>query len=157
MPHPIPDGCHTVAPHLVVEGAASAIAFYEEAFAATELTRMPFTGPDGTTRLMHATIRIGDSLVHLADAFPEYGSHGPQGTSPVTIHLAVTDADAAFERAVAAGATVAMPLADMFWGHRYGKLVDPFGHHWSIAEQIDDPSPEQMQERMAAVMTRTRH
>ena len=80
---------------------------------------------------------------------PSTASSGPNGSSPVTIHLYVTDADAAFARAVEAGATVSMPLADMFWGDRYGKLVDPFGHHWSIAEHLEDLTPEQMQERMA--------
>ena len=85
---------------------------------------------------------------------PSRARSGPAASSPVTIHLYVTDADATFSRAVEAGATVAMPLADMFWGDRYGKLVDPFGHHWSIAEHLEDLTPEQMQERMAAAMAK---
>ncbi len=153
MGHPIPTGHHAITPHLVVSNAAEAIAFYERAFGARELGRMPFPAADGTVKLGHAEIQIGDSRVFLADEFPEYGSVGPQGSSPVVLHLYVTDADAAFAQAVAAGATVAMPLQDMFWGDRYGKLVDPFGHQWSIAEQLEVLTPEQMQERMMASMT----
>jgi PhnB protein len=150
MAHPIPDGYHTITPHLVVKGASEAIEFYKRAFGAEELCRMPFPEPDGRVKLGHAELQIGDSRLFLADEFPEQGSTGPYGLSPVTIHLYVTDADATFGRAVEAGATVSMPLADMFWGDRYGKLVDPFGHHWSIATHLEDPTPEQMKERMAA-------
>jgi PhnB protein len=107
-------------------------------------------GPDGTMRVGHAELQIGDSRLFLADEFPERGATGPKGGSPVTIHLYVTDADAVFSRAVEAGATVKMPLADMFWGDRYGQVVDPFGHHWSIATHLEDLTIEQMQERMAA-------
>ena len=150
MGHPIPDGHRTITPHLVIKGASEAIEFYKRAFGAEELLRMPFPGPDGRVKLGHASLQIGDSRLYLADECPEYGSTGPNGHSPVTIHLYVTDADAAFTRAVEAGATVRMPLADMFWGDRYGKVVDPFGHHWSIAAHLEDLTPEQMQERMAA-------
>ena len=150
MSHPIPAGHHTLTPHLVIHGASEAIEFYKEAFGAEELGRMPFPGPDGQVRIGHAALQIGDSKLFLADEFPEQGGFGPSGNSPVTIHLYVTDADATFARAVEAGATVSMPLANMFWGDRYGKLVDPFGHHWSIAEHLEDPTLEQMQERMAA-------
>jgi uncharacterized glyoxalase superfamily protein PhnB len=150
MGHPIPAGHHAITPHLVIKGASEAIEFYKRAFGAEELCRMPFPGPDGRVKLGHAALQIGDSKIFLADEFPDYGSVGPDGSSPVTIHLYVTDADAAFARAVEAGATVAMPLEDMFWGDRFGKLVDPFGHHWSIAEHLEDLTPEQMQERMAA-------
>jgi PhnB protein len=151
MPHPIPSGHHSITPHLIVKGAPEAIEFYKKAFGAEELGRMPMPSPDGTMKVGHAEIKIGDSRVFLADEFPECGGLGPQpGSSPVTIHIYVTDADAAFNRAVAAGATVKMPLADMFWGDRYGQLVDPFGHHWSIAEHLEDLTPAQMQERMAA-------
>jgi uncharacterized glyoxalase superfamily protein PhnB len=153
MAQPIPDGYHTITPSLVVKGGAEAIEFYKRAFGAEELCRMPFPGPDGQERLGHAELQIGDSRLFLADEFPEYGATGPNGHSPVTIHLYVTDADAAFDRAVAAGATVTMPLADMFWGDRYGKLVDPFGHQWSIATHLEDPTPEQMKERMAAAFS----
>ena len=111
---------------------------------------MPFPGPDGQVKLGHAELQIGDSRLFLADEFPQQGGTGPSGSSPVTIHLYVTDADAVFDRAVEAGATVHMPPADMFWGDRYGKVVDPFGHHWSIATHLEDLTPEQMQQRMAA-------
>ena len=150
MAKPIPEGSHTITPHLVIEGASEAIAFYKEAFGAEEVSRMPMPGRDGQVKVGHAALRIGDSPLYLSDAFPEYGSNGPNGGSPVTIHLFVTDADAAFARAVEAGATVTMPLADMFWGDRYGKLADPFGHHWSIATHLEDLTPEQMREKMAA-------
>jgi PhnB protein len=150
MANPIPAGSHAITPHLVVKGASEAIEFYKRAFGAEEICRMPFPGPDGQVKLGHAALQVGDSRLFLADEFPEHGSVGPNGHSPVTIHLYVTDADATFGRAVAAGARVAMPLADMFWGDRYGKLVDPFGHHWSIATHKEDLTPEQMEERMAA-------
>ena len=97
-------------------------------------------------------LQIGDSILFLADEFPEQGGVGPGTNSPVTIHLYVTDVDAAFARAVEAGAKVVMPPSDMFWGDRYGRLIDPFGHHWSIAEHLEDLTPEQMRERMAAAM-----
>jgi uncharacterized glyoxalase superfamily protein PhnB len=150
MAHSIPNGQHTITPHLVIKGASEAIEFYKRAFGAEEHCRMPFPGPDGQVRVGHAELQIGNSRLYLADECPEYGATGPNGSSPVTMHLYVTDADAAFTRAVEAGATVKMPLADMFWGDRYGKVVDPFGHHWSIAEHLEDLTPEQMQERMAA-------
>jgi PhnB protein len=150
MGHPIPDGHHAITPHLIINGAAEAIEFYKQAFGAEELSRMPFPNSDGTMKLGHAELQIGDSKLFLADEFPDYGSVGPGSSSPVTLHLYVTDADAAFARAVEAGAKVTMPVADMFWGDRYGKLIDPFGHHWSIAEHLEDLTPEQMQERMGA-------
>ncbi len=150
MPHPIPAGHHTITPHLVVKGASEAIEFYKRAFNAEEISRMPFPGPDGTVKIGHAALQLGDSRVFLVDEFPEQGGFGPTGNSPVTIHLYVTDADATFNQAVEAGATVRMPLANMFWGDRYGLLVDPFGHNWSIAEHLEDLTPEQMMERMGA-------
>jgi PhnB protein len=152
MSHPIPDGYHTITPHLVIKGAAEAIEFYTRAFGAEGIGRMPLPAPGGQMKLGHAELQIGDSRLFLADEFPDFGSTGPSasGHSPVTIHLYVTDADAAFARAVEAGAKVAMPLADQFWGDRYGKLVDPFGHHWSIATHLEDLTPEQMKQRMAA-------
>jgi uncharacterized glyoxalase superfamily protein PhnB len=152
MAHPIPTGHHAITPHLVITGAAEAIDFYKRAFGAEELSRMPMPGRDGQMKLGHAELKIGDSRLFLADEFPEHGIVGPAASSPVTLHLYVTDADAAFARALEAGAKVSMPLADMFWGDRYGKIVDPFGHHWSIAEHLEDPTPAQMQERMAAMM-----
>jgi uncharacterized glyoxalase superfamily protein PhnB len=141
---PIPDDMHTVTPHLVCGGAAAAIDFYKKAFNATELGRLP----DDKGRIMHAQIQIGDSVVMLHDEFPEMGALGPKarnGTS-VTLHLYVDDADASFARAVKAGATVKMPLADMFWGDRYGIVEDPFGHAWSIATHIRDLTPKQIQD-----------
>jgi PhnB protein len=150
MVKPIPEGFHTLTPHLVIKGAFEAIDFYKRAFGAEEKCLMRMPGPDGQVKVMHAALQIGDSRLFLADECPEYGSMGPSGTSPVTLHVYVDDADAVFDRAVEAGALVAMPLADMFWGDRFGKLVDPFGHHWSIAQRKEDPTPEQMKERMAA-------
>lgn len=139
---PIPDGMHSVTPHLVCAGAADAIDFYVKAFNAVELAKLP--GPDG--KLWHGLIRIGDSMVMLVDEFPDYGSLGPKarkGTS-VTMHLYVEDADAAFKQAIETGATVKMPLENMFWGDRYGLLEDPFGHSWSIATHIQDLTPEEI-------------
>jgi uncharacterized glyoxalase superfamily protein PhnB len=150
MPHPIPEGQRSITPHLIIKGAAEAIDFYKKAFGAQELVRMPMPGPDGKMTVGHAELQIGDSKLYLAEQCPERGSHGPAGSSPVGIHLYVTDANAAFARAVEAGATVTMPLADMFWGDRFGMLVDPFGHSWSIGEHLEDLTPEQMKERMAA-------
>src|SRR3712207_853693 len=121
-----PEGMHSITPHLICRGAADAIEFYKKAFGATEQMRLP--GPDG--RIMHAALLIGDSLVMLVDEMPEWGALGPQSLngSPVTIHISVDNADAFVERAVKAGAKVTMPVADQFWGDRYGKIRDPFGH-----------------------------
>ena len=146
--NPIPPGMHTITPHLVCKDAAAAIEFYKEAFGAVEEMRLP--GPDG--KLMHAMLRIGDSKLMLVDEFPDMHVRGPQalGGSPVTIHLSVTDADAAFRRATAAGASVRMPVTDMFWGARYGLVQDPSGHLWSIATQVRNLTPEQIVEAMKA-------
>jgi PhnB protein len=143
---PIPEGMHSVTPHLVCAGAAKAIEFYKSAFGATEQGRLP--GLDG--RIMHAALRIGDSTVMLADEMPEWGSLGPKTLkgSPVTIHLYVEDADAFVERAVKVGAKVTMPVAEQFWGDRYGKIEDPFGHHWSVATHVRDVSTDEMQQAM---------
>ncbi|MGE5387035.1 MAG: VOC family protein [Betaproteobacteria bacterium] len=138
----IPLDMHTVTPHLVCEGASKAIDFYVKAFGAVELARLP--GPDG--RLMHGMIRIGDSAVMLMDAYPEHGAPGPKGlkSSPVVLHIYSENVDAAFARAVEAGAKAIMSPADMFWGDRYGQLEDPFGHRWSIATHVRDVSREEM-------------
>jgi uncharacterized glyoxalase superfamily protein PhnB len=146
---PIPQGYHTITPHLVVRGAAEAIEFYKRAFGAEELDRSP--GPDGK-RLMHAEVRIGSSRLLLVDEYPEYGSKSPQalGGSAVTIHLYVEDVDGLFDRAVKAGCTVEMPLMDAFWGDRFGQLVDPFGHKWSLATHKEDLTPEEMAKRAEA-------
>jgi PhnB protein len=151
MPKPaakkIQDGMHTVTPHLICNGAAEAIEFYKKAFGATELMRLPGEGG----KLMHASIQIGDSKVFLVDENPSWQCRGPKllGGTPVTIHLSVEDVDAVFAKAVAAGATPVMPVADMFWGDRYGIVADPFGHHWSIATHMFDLTPEEVQANMA--------
>lgn len=143
---PVPDDMHTITPHLICAGAADAIEFYKKAFNAVEGGRLP--GPQG--KLMHAMIRIEGSAVMLVDEMPECGALGPKSLkgSPVTIHLYVKDVDAVVARAAAAGAKVTMPVADMFWGDRYGRLEDPFGHHWSVATHIRDVTPAEMQDAM---------
>jgi len=143
---PVPEYMHTVTPHLVCAGAADAIEFYKKAFGAVEEARLP--GPQG--KIMHAMIRIEGSAVMLVDEMPEWGALGPKSLkgSPVTIHLYVENVDAFFQRAVDAGAKVTMPVADMFWGDRYGKLEDPFGHHWSVATHIRDVTPEEARQAM---------
>jgi uncharacterized glyoxalase superfamily protein PhnB len=143
---PIPEGMHSVTPHLVCAGAAAAIEFYKKAFGAEERGRM--AGPDG--RIMHAMLRIGDSPVMLVDEMPEWGSLGPKALkgTPVTIHLYVDDADAFVGRAAQAGAKVTMPVAEQFWGDRYGKIEDPFGHHWSVATHVRDVTQEEMKQAM---------
>jgi PhnB protein len=147
---PVPAGYHTVTPHLVCRASADAIAFYKKAFGATELMRM--AGPDG--RVSHAEIRIGDSRVMLGDEMPEMGASAPEtvGGSPVHIFLYVPDVDRLFKQATAAGATAEMPPMDMFWGDRYAKLRDPFGHKWSMATHIEDMSPKEMARRGAEAM-----
>jgi PhnB protein len=125
----------TLVPHLVVKGASKAIEFYKAGLGATEMSRSP--SPDG--RLMHAALRIGAAMVFLCDDFPEYCggiSRAPAGPTPVTLHLIVADCDAAMAKAAAAGATITMPAGDMFWGDRYGKLTDPFGHEWSFSTPL---------------------
>jgi PhnB protein len=143
---PIPDGMHALTPHLVCAGAADAIEFYKKAFNAEEGGRLP--GPDG--KLMHAMVRIGGAALMLVDEMPEWGALGPKALkgSPVTIHLYVTDVDATVAQAVAAGAKPTMPVADMFWGDRYGQLEDPFGHRWSVATHIRDVKPEELEAAM---------
>ena len=139
---PIPEGMHTVTPHLVCASAADALEFYKKAFDAEELSRIP--GPRG--KLVHAQIRIGDSVVMLVDEFPEWNSLGPKALkgTPVILHLYVEDVDAFLEHAVEAGAKVTMPVADMFWGDRYGQMEDPFGHRWSVATHIREVTTEEL-------------
>jgi PhnB protein len=146
----IPDGYHTLTPHLAVRDAAKAIDFYVKAFGAEELFRMP--GPGGA--VIHAEVKIGDSIVMLGEECPEQGASSPQtiGGSPVSLHVYVKDVDAAFARAGQAGCMVTMPPTDMFWGDRYGKVQDPFGHQWSLATHKEDLSPEEMAKRMAAMV-----
>jgi PhnB protein len=138
-----------VAPHLVVDDAAAAIDFYVKAFGATELGRVPH--PDG--RLVHAALNLNGSVVMLNDDFPEH--HGGKsstpkalGGTPVTIHLQVTDVEAAFARATEAGATIVAPLEDQFWGDRYGIVRDPFGHQWSLGQPMREVSPEEIEKAM---------
>ena len=156
MPSPqvktIPEGMHSLTPHLVCDGAAKAIDFYKAAFGAVEAMRLP--GPGG--KLMHAMLRIGDSALMLVDEFPEMGSRGPKALkgSPVTIHLFVPDVDATVAQAVKAGAKLTMPPENMFWGDRYGQLEDPFGHRWSIATHLQDLTPEQIQKNFTAMPPR---
>lgn len=136
----------SVTPYLVVSSCGRAIDFYKKAFGAVELYRLPT--PDGQ-RVMHATLKIGGSNVMLSDEFPEQGGNrGPDivGSTTVTIHLNVPNADKAFAQAIEAGATAIMPPADMFWGDRFGKLRDPFGHEWSIAHHVRDVSPAEIME-----------
>lgn len=142
-----PKEYHTVTPALTVADAAAAIEFYKAAFGATEKSRMP--AADGK-RIMHAELIVGDSTLMLADAFPEWGGKSPRdlGGSPVAIHLYVPDVDAAFARAQSAGAKPEMPVADQFWGDRYGTVVDPTGFTWGVATHTEDVTPEQMNERM---------
>jgi PhnB protein len=148
----IPDGMHTVTPHLICTNAAAAIEFYKKAFNATETSRLP--GPGG--RLMHASLRIGDSAVMLVDEMPEHGALSPKSLkgSPVAIHLYVEDADAVAAQAVAAGAKTIMPVTDMFWGDRYGQLEDPFGHRWSVATHVRDVTPAELEQVMRAMSKR---
>ncbi len=143
----VPDGLHRVSAHLTVRDAAAMIEFYKKAFGAVEKRRAP--GPDGKS-IMHAELKIGDSTVFLNDEFPEMGAFSPLASSstPVTLHLMVEDADKQFQQALSAGAETVMPLADQFWGDRYGIVKDPSGHQWSIAHHVEDLTPEQMQERM---------
>lgn len=146
--NPIPEGFHTLSPHIICRDAGKAIEFYKKAFGAEEICRM--AGPDGKS-VMHAELKIGDSIVMMCGEYPDMGCMSPQALngSPVTLHLYVADADAAYKRAVDAGATPTMPVADMFWGDRYGKLTDPFGHHWSVATHIEDVSPDDCAKRAA--------
>lgn len=143
---PLPKGMHSLTPHLVCADAIGAIDFYKKAFNAVELLRL--VGRDG--KLVHAGLRIGDSMLMLAEENPAWGSLGPNSLkgSPVTLHLMVPDVDAAVAQAVAAGAKPTMPVTDMFWGDRYGQVIDPFGHRWSVATRIRELSPEEMQKAM---------
>jgi PhnB protein len=146
----IPTGYHTITPYMTVRDAARAIEFYKQAFGAVEKGAMK--GPDG--KIMHAELRIGDSVVMLADEQPQFGALSPQSTggAGMGLHIYVEDVDSAFDRAVKAGAKVEMPVGDMFWGDRYGKLADPFGHKWSIATHKADLSSEEMERGMMAMM-----
>jgi PhnB protein len=137
-------------PHLMCDGAADAIDFYKQAFGAEELMRLP--GPDG--RLMHGAVRINGATVMLTDENRQWGALGPKtlGGSPVTLNLTVPNVDASFERAVRAGATAVMPVADQFWGDRYGIVRDPFGHSWALLTPIRQMSEAELREAAASMM-----
>jgi PhnB protein len=138
----IPKGYHTVTPSLFVAGAAKAIDFYKKALGAEEVSR--FAGPDG--KIMHAEIRIGDSTIMLGDEMPEHGGKGPKslGGTPVSFFVYQENVDAAWKRAIDAGAKEVMPLIDQFWGDRAGCFQDPFGHNWWLAQHIQDLTPEEL-------------
>jgi PhnB protein len=146
----VPPGFHTLTPHLTARNAEQALEFYKNAFGAEVLHVAHM--PDG--KVMHASLRIGDSMLMLNDEFPDHGALSPLSTggSAVTIHIYTDNVDAAFNRAVSAGAQVKMPLADQFWGDRYGVVADPFGHKWSLGAHIKDMSPEEMQREMDRAM-----
>ena len=150
---PIPDGYNSVIPYLHIKGAAQALEFYKSAFGAKEVVRMP--GPGG--QVMHAELKIGDSMIMLSDEHPQMGALGPQsvGGTPVTLHLYVENVDAVVQKAVAAGATLDQPVKDQFYGDRSGLLTDPFGHKWHVATHIEDVSPEDLKVRAAAAMSQS--
>ena len=153
----IPDGYHTLTPYMTVRDAARAIEFYKQAFGATQKGVM--NGPDG--KIMHAELRIGDSIFMLADEFPEFGSMSPLSTggAGMGLHIYVEDVDSAFDRAVKAGAKVEMPVMDMFWGDRYGWVRDPFGHVWALTQVNEILTPEEIEDRLrefSARMTGTK-
>lgn len=145
MANPVPEGFHSVTAHMILSDARAAIDFYKKAFGAEELFAMP--GPDGG--VMHAEIKIGDSIIMIGSEHPGCPQKSPKSLNGTTvnIHLYVEDVDAAFKKAVDAGATPAMPPADMFWGDRYGAVADPFGHAWALATHVEDVPPAEMPKR----------
>jgi len=146
---PIPDGYDSLIPYLVVRGAAKAIEFYKQLFGATEMVRMPYPNVD---LIMHAEIKIRNSVLMLTDENQAFGCLSPlslNGQPPVSVMLYVPDADALFAKASSMGAKVIMPLMDAFWGDRFGKFVDPFGHIWSLATHKEDLSPQEIAKRAA--------
>lgn len=148
-PKAIPEGTHTITAHLSIRGAGAAIEFYQKAFGAQVLGVNKT--PDG--KVMHATLKIGDSRLMLADEFPGMGTPSPQalGGSPVVLNVYVEDVDSLWNRAIAAGAKVTMPLDNQFWGDRYGQIVDPFGQSWALGSHVEDVAPEEMERRAKAI------
>lgn len=144
----IPEGYHTLTPHITVRDARQAMTFYKKVFGAEDRGAAP--GPDGD-KVMHAEVKIGDSILMLNDEFPDWGCHSPLSKegAGVCIHVYVDDVDTVFQRAIEAGATATMPVQDTFWGDRYGRFKDPFGHAWSVATHKEDLTPEQIQQRAA--------
>jgi uncharacterized glyoxalase superfamily protein PhnB len=147
---PIPDGYHSITPGLTCRDAARAILFYKEAFGATEKMRMG--GTDG--KIMHAELQIGDSLIFVNDPMGPAAASEPSASVAASLYLYVEKADDVFNRAVAAGARINVPLQDMFWGDRYGAVIDPFGHHWGVASHIKDESPEEIERGQKAMLAR---
>jgi PhnB protein len=147
---PIPEGYHSVTPYLALDDASTAIEFYKKAFGAKERARMD--APGG--KIGHAELEIGDSLVMLSDAFPQSSTQSPKelGGASMGVFLYVEDVDAFVEKAVGAGATTVMEVADQFWGDRFGTIRDPFGHVWSVATHVEDVPPEEMAERAKTAM-----
>jgi PhnB protein len=147
---PVPEGYHSVTPYLAIEGAAKAIEYYKKAFDAKERTRMET--PDG--KVGHAELEIGDALVMLSDALPQFTTKSPAelGGTSASVFLYVEDVDAVVKQAVDAGGTMAMEVADQFWGDRLGSVTDPFGHSWLIATHVEDVTPEEIVERTKAAM-----
>lgn len=148
--NPIPKGYHTITPSLVCKGADKAIEFYKKAFGAEQQMEVCYA-PDGKT-IMHAELKIGDSIFMLSEEFPEMGCHGPEkfGGSPTSLYLYVDNVDTSYSRAVNAGATPVVPVCDMFWGDRFGQIADPFGHKWSLATHVKDMTPEEMKKAQEA-------
>lgn len=153
MAKAIPDGYHSVTPYIYVKGAVKALEFYKNAFGAEELFRMP--GPDGQS-VMHAEMRVGDSVIMLADENPQQDAMSPEtrGGPTGSIMLYVEDVDSSFKRAIDAGAKETAPPMDMFWGDRFSKVIDPFGHQWAIATHTEDVAPEEMDRRMKEWMAK---
>ena len=150
MTKPVPEGFHSLNAYLAVDDAAAAIEFYKRAFGANERSRIP--GPDG--KIGHAELEIGDSVVMLADPFPESSYAAPKqlGGTSVGLLLYTEDVDATVQKATDAGGTISMPVQDMFWGDRFGQVTDPFGHVWQIATHVEDVPPAEMEERAKAAM-----
>jgi PhnB protein len=147
---PIPEGYHTVSPYLAVDDAARAIEYYETAFGAKELVRMD--APGG--KIGHAELEIGNSRIMLSDPFPQASTKSPKelGGTSSSVFLYVEDVDAVVKQATNAGASITMEVADQFWGDRFGSVIDPFGHSWSIATHIEDLTPDEIAERGKAAM-----
>ncbi|QPQ54069.1 VOC family protein [Allosphingosinicella flava] len=141
----IPKGYHSVTPYLIIDGAEAAIDFYAEAFGAEEVFRMPMGD-----KIAHAEVKIGDSHVMLSDEWPDMNLLGPKNRGGATASLMIylPDVDAAFDRAIRAGASVERPVEDQFWGDRMGTVVDPFGHRWTLSTQVREVSPDEMQAKM---------
>ena len=145
--NPKPDGYHSITPYIIVDGAARALDFYKQAFGAEEVLRMAAN----EDKLAHAEIRIGDSIVMISDEWPDQGMLGPKARGGATglLMIYVEDVDAAFARAIEAGATLDRPVENQFYGDRSGSVIDPFGHRWTLATHVEDVSEEEMQRRMA--------